>query len=164
MVGHPRVKSTASGSRSFTILCYGLSTLLLLPVAGSPLNTPAAAQEENKQESRIIKIDDHLPKIKNAKLISISGADSSLRAYFFESKQAAESFAQAMATFKIATRFQLVVSATEVAVLDMDRKIIVMLPGWADQQKIQSSKVILLEGTRAQHARVEQVMQALDAD
>lgn len=164
MISHPQVKFAESGSRSVVILCYGLIALILLSVTGSPLSTPAAAQKEKKQESRVSTMDDHLPKIKNAKLVAVSGVDSSLRAYFFESKQAAESFAQAMATFKIATRFQLVVSETEVDVLDMDRKKIVMIPGYADQLKIQSSKVILLEGTHEQHARVEKVMQALDAD
>ena len=50
MVGHPRVKSTVSGSRYFVILCCGLIALILLPVAGSPLSTPAAAQKEKKQD------------------------------------------------------------------------------------------------------------------
>ena len=164
MVGHPRVKSTVSGSRYFVILCCGLIALILLSVAGSPLSTPAAAQKEKKRDPRVNTPEANLPKIKNAKLISLSGVDSSLRAYFFESKQAAESFAQAMETFKIATRFQLVVSTTEVSVLDMDRKRTVMPPSWADQFEIQSSKVILLEGTRKQHACVENVMKIIGAE
>lgn len=164
MVRHPQVKSTKSGSRYSVILCYGLIALILLPVSGSPFNTPAVAQKENKQEPRVSTMVDHLPKIKNAKLVAVSGIDSSLRSYFFENKQAAESFAQAMATFKIATRFQLVVSTTQTPVLDMDRKKMVMPPNWADQLIIKSKKVVLLEGTHKQHARVEKVMQVLGAE
>jgi len=164
MVRHPHVKSTKSGSRYIVILYYGLFALILLPVSGSPLNTPAVAQKEKKKEPRVSTMAANQPKIKHAKIIAVSGIDSSLRGYFFENKQAAESFAQAIAVFKIATRFQLVVSTTQTSVFDMDRKKMVMPPSWADQFEINSSKVILLEGTHKQHARVEKIMQVLGAE
>lgn len=164
MVRHPQVKSTKSGSRYIVRLSLGLIVLIFLAEQGNPLNTPAAAQNEKKKEPRVTTMVDHQPKIKNAKLVAVSGIDSSLRAYFFENKQAAESFAQAMATFKIATRFQIVVSTTQSPVLDMDRKKMVMPPNWADQFIIKSKIFVLLEGTHQQHARLEKVTQTLGAE
>ena len=182
MVIKSKIKSSLSVLSRLTLLSFGIVALTFLPVQAQQSapqlssdgltaleeNTirVVLATEPNEEETKEILPGTsgyHQPKISNAKLVSW-GVETSLRAYFFETEQEAEAFPKAIATFKLATRFKLVVSATEIAMYDADNKKIIMPPNHAEQLEIDSGKVVLLAGTRKQQARVEKLMRALDAD
>ena len=183
MVASSQVKSALSGSSRLIVLSCGLVALTLLPVQAqqvsqSQLNAteqgilqvapaaeqPIAEQNEKNKAVRPNTAEDNQPTIANAKLVGWSGLDTSTRAYFFESEPAAESFAKVIAAFKIATRFKVVISETEPMVFDHDKKSMVMPPNFAKQLELDSNKFVMLSGTRKEHARVEELMRALDAD
>lgn len=182
MLVKSKFKSVFSGPGQLIVLSCGLVVLTLMPAQAQQERQPTSTsnsivteqvalqnllevkQKEKKKETVPNTPTANQPTIGNAKTVALSGANSSLRAYFFDNEKTAESFAQAIATFKIATRFKLVVSATENAMYDADNKKIVMPPSHAEQFKIDSSKVVLLAGTHKQHTRVEQLMRALGAE
>lgn len=182
MVASSRVKSALSGASRFVVLSLGLVALLFLPVQAQQEpepqlpDDPAATEQraaqdpvnveedEKKEEAVPNTAQDNQPKIRYAKLIGLSGAETSSRAYYFESKQAAESFAKLIAAFKIATRIKVVISETEPVMFDADKKRMVWRLMHARQHKFDTEPFVLLQGKRKQHARVEEVMRALDAD
>jgi len=182
MVASSRVKSTLSGSSRFVVLSLGLVALTFLPVqaqqepepqlSGAPIATEQGAsqipvnveQDEKKKETVPNTAEDNQPTIGNAKLISWSLDETSSRAYYFETQQAAESFAKAIAAFKIATRIKVVISETEPVMFDADKKRMVWRLMHARQHRFDTEPFVLLRGIRKQHARVEEVMRALDAD
>ncbi|MCA9017004.1 MAG: M56 family metallopeptidase, partial [Planctomycetaceae bacterium] len=182
MIASSRVKSGLSGTSRLVVLSCGLVMLTLIPVQAQQdtpsqlkravtitteekaQNTLVAEQDEKQEEALPNTAEKNQPTIENAKLISWSGNESSCRAYFFKTEKVAESFADLIAAFKIATRIQVVISETEPMVFDVDKKRMVMLPSHANQLELNSDNYVLLYGTRKEHARVEKLMRALGAE
>lgn len=182
MIASSQVKATLSGPTRLIVLSFGLLALILIPVqaqenpptqtpgalnpttAENTENTPVAEQSEKEDEDEAFPntAEKNMPTIADAKLISWSGDESSCRAYFFETEQTAESFAKLVATFKIATRFQVVITEDEPSLTDYDKKRMVMPPNHARQLELDSdNNYVLLYGKRKDHARVEALIRAL---
>ncbi len=102
----------------------------------------------------------HKPDISDAKLVAWA-VDNSIRAYYFETGQQAESFTETIRVFQIATPFKLVISDVEQMTADYDAKKIVMPSNFADQLARKNQVFVLLDGTRRQHAQLESVMRAV---
>lgn len=105
----------------------------------------------------------HQPGIADARLV-VWGVDTSIRAYYFDTGQQAESFSQAIKEFQIATPFQLVVTKAEQSMVDYDKQRVVSPPNYVEQIERKNQVFVLLEGTRRQHAQIESVMRAVGRD
>lgn len=185
MVARSRVKFTLSRSTGLLVLSCGLVMLTLIPIRADaePESSPPqvavpasdAAQDPVREKVEIVDVEEHAleekpkpgtaayhqPGISNAKLVTW-GVESSVRGYFFETEEAAQSFAKTIKAFNIARQFKLVLS--DDPLIDYDNRRIVIPLSWAEQTGIQSSKAILLEGNRQEHLRVETIMTALGAE
>ncbi|WP_417387050.1 hypothetical protein [Gimesia sp.] len=102
----------------------------------------------------------HQPGIADARLV-VWGVESSVRAYYFDTGQQAESFSQAIKEFQIATPFKIELTNAEEAVVDYDKQRVVYPPNYAEQIERKNQVYVLLEGTREQHAKIESVMRAV---
>lgn len=105
----------------------------------------------------------HQPQIADARLV-IWGVETSIRAYYFETGQQAESFTEATKVFQIATPFKLVVTEAEPRMADYDKQRLVFPPNFVDQIERKDQVFILLNGTRKQHDQLEAVMRAVGRD
>jgi len=180
MIASSQVKAVLSGPSRLIVLSFGLLALILIPVQAQEIpptqtpgdfntlaaentqNSPVAEQSEKEEEETFPNTaEKNMPTIADAKLISWSGNESSCRAYFFETEKVAESFAKLIATFKIATRIQVVISEDEPSLTDYGKKRMVMPPNHARQLELDSDNYVLLYGTRKDHARVEALIRAL---
>lgn len=173
MVACSQVRFTLSRSVCLLTLTCGLLGLVWVPVSAanesdeSPAATaPKLAQPDQQVEQKPEPNGPgtatyHQPGINNARLISW-GVESSVRAYFFDTEESAESFAKTVSAFKIAQQFQLVLD--EDSLIDYDNHKIIMPVNHAKQLQINSNKAILLEGDRKQHQRIERIMKALNAE
>lgn len=192
MIANSRVQSAVSAWGRLGVVSLGLIVLTLIPAraqddsldtkTSSPIAVDALlsedapadatakadrAAEESDEENTVEhgnRAQDNQPKLKNARLISWGGDDWSSRAYFFETKQAAASFAKIIAAFKIAEQIQVVVSDKDKVMFDGGQKVMTVRPNMADQMGLLSDKFVLLGGSRDQHARVEAVIVALGAE
>jgi len=194
MIADIRVKSALSGPGRFAVIGVGILALMLVPVqaqevieesstatssATDPPKEPAPdvanaprvgtqAQRpvaEIRNEKEVInRAQDNQPKIKNARLVTWHGKDGSSRAYLFETRQAADAFANTIAAFKIAEQIKVVISEKDIEMFDDDRKILTTRPNVAKQLGLNSDKFVLLSGTRDQHTRVEAVIVALGGE
>lgn len=130
--------------------------ILLTGILQAQTDSNTSAEEQAKPGTSAY----HQPGIADAMLVSW-GVETSIRAYYFETGQQAESFNEAIKVFHIATPFKLVVTEAEMRVVDHDKHRIVMPPNHAEQIERKDEVLVLLDGTRKQHAQLEAVMRAL---
>ncbi|QDV19164.1 Regulatory protein BlaR1 [Gimesia panareensis] len=178
MIARSRVKFTLSPAACLLTVSCGLMVMTLLPISAGA--EPKQLKDETVPQTKVSENSDqgaqaaetqekpkpgtatyHKPGISHAQLVSW-GVETSLRGYFFDTEEAAESFAKTIEAFRIARRFQLEIS--EYSLFDNDNHKILMPSNHAEQLQIDSNKVILLQGDRKQHQRIEQIMKALGAE
>ncbi|QDT80262.1 Regulatory protein BlaR1 [Gimesia maris] len=179
MVARSQVKSVLTHSHRGVIICLSLLVLVIVPVRAEKImitQTENATEQEQdirlqtdrlQQEKVVVPPNTrsaNLPTIANVKLISWSGAETSSRAYFFETAQAAESFANLVKAFQIADQFKIEISETKTMQTDQDKRICIMPASYARQLGLDGDKYVLLQGTRAAHSHLEKVVSTLKND
>lgn len=177
MVASSPIKTALTHSHCGVIICLSLLVLILVPVRAEENQiaqekiTTEQKQDESiqsdrkQQEKKVVPPNTgsaNMPTIPNVKLISWSGTDTSSRAYFFKTAQAAESFANLVKAFQLADQFKVEISDTKPMLADQDKRICIMRANHARQLGLEGNNYVLLQGTRAAHARLEEVVTALE--
>tara|TARA_R100000789_G_scaffold93197_1_gene92211 strand:- start:348 stop:821 length:474 start_codon:yes stop_codon:yes gene_type:complete len=142
--------------RSFLTVC---GIILLTGLLQAQTDSNSSVKEKAKPGTSAY----HQPGIADARLV-VWGVDTSIRAYYFDTNQQAESFSQAIKEFQIATPFQLVVTKAEQSKVDYDKQRVVSPPNYVEQIERKNQVFVLLEGTRRQHSQIESVMRAVGRD
>ena len=176
MIASSQIKTDLTRSHLGAVVCLGLLALLLVPVQADqeplPLKQAPAERTQieklqaNRQQQKNEAVplntrSDNQPTIPDVKLISWSGAETSSRAYFFQTAQAAVAFAGLVETFQLAEQFQVEISDTKPMLADQDKNLFIMPANYAKQLGLEGDTYVLLQGTRAAHLQLEAVKRAL---
>ncbi|WP_417387049.1 M56 family metallopeptidase [Gimesia sp.] len=176
MVARSQIKTALTRSHRGVIICLSLLVLILVPVRSEEIQiaqkqiTTELKQDESIQADRKQKEKEvvppntgsaNMPTIPNVKLISWSGTETSSRAYFFKTAQAAESFANLVQAFQMADQFKIEISETKPMQIDQDKRLCIMPARYVRHLGLEGDKYVLLQGTRATHTHLEKVVSAL---